>query len=406
MLHTQFNLMTLRAVWAIHESGSALKAAGLVHRSQPAITAALGTFEKQLERPLFTRNARGMSPTPHGRVLCARVALALTHLRNAESYLATRRNPKAALPFHRLVHETQLAALSALLKTGSFSAAARQLQRAESSVHRSLRELETLCGIKLWERYGSGIEPTPEARELARHGELCWSELAAGLDEMAEQQGIMNGRVTIGSLPLTRSRWLPDAVTRLVSLHPHAQVVIVDGAYGELLRGLRHGQIDFVLGALREVKPEKDIVQTPHFDDQLAIIVRSGHPLAAGFDSDMDKLSAQQLADLSWILPRVDTPARRRFAEFLSYKGVPWPDRAIECSSLVATRALLLQSDHAALLSVRQIGIELETGLLKVLGPSLTGTTRSIGITTREGYRATALQQKLLDLLISSAGQL
>ncbi|MBV1706446.1 MAG: LysR family transcriptional regulator [Hyphomicrobiales bacterium] len=406
MLHTQFSLMTLRAIWAIHESGSALKAARIVHRSQPAITTALAGFERQLQRPLFVRNARGMSPTPDGKVLCARVALALAHLRNAETYLATRRNPRTALPFHRLVHETQLAALTALLKTGSFSAAARQLQRAEPSVHRSLRELETLCGIRLWERYGSGIEPTPEARELARHGELCWSELAAGLDEMAEQHGIMNGRVSIGSLPLTRSRWLPDAVTRLVSLHPHAQVVIVDGAYGELLRGLRHGQIDFVLGALREVKPARDIVQTQHFEDQLAIIVRAGHPLAAGFDSSSDKLSPGQLAGLSWILPRVDTPARRRFADFLNFKGVPWPDRAIECSSLVATRALLLQSDHAALLSVRQIGIELETGLLTVLGPPLTGTTRAIGITTREGYRPTALQQKLLDLLKASAGQL
>lgn len=396
-----FRYATLRAIMAIRETGSALRAAEIVHRSQPAITMALSGFEKQLGRTLFTRTSRGMDVTPDGAVLCRRIGQGFEHLQSAEAYLAQRRGTRNPLPFHRLVTETQLTMLSALVDNGAFSAAARKLGYAEPSVHRALRELETLAGVKLWERFGARIEPTPEARELARFGELCRNELNAGLDEMAERQGVVNGRVTIGSLPLARSEWLPEAVTRLVETYPQARVAIVDGPYDELVRGLRHGQIDFILGALRDPRPARDIVQTPLFDDPLAIVVRAGHPLADGFDSANDKLSPEQLDALAWILPRGDTPARASFESFMAFKGLASPSNVIECSSLVATRALLLKSDHAALLSARQIGIEVEAGLLKIMGPPLTGTSRSIGITTRAGYRPTLLQQSLLDRLMA-----
>jgi LysR family transcriptional regulator of gallate degradation len=71
----------------------------------------------------------------------------------------------------------------------------------------------------------------------------------------------------------------------------------------------------------------------------------------------------------------------------------------VECSSVVATRALLLSSDHAAVLSRRQVETEIALGLLKVMGPPLTGSWRTIGVATRRGFRPTRLTATLLDRL-------
>jgi len=67
--------------------------------------------------------------------------------------------------------------------------------------------------------------------------------------------------------------------------------------------------------------------------------------------------------------------------------------------SLVTTRALILQSDHAALLSCWQVEVELALAQVKIMGPPLTGSMRPIGISTRLGFRPTKLQAALLTRL-------
>src|SRR5690606_16152732 len=138
--------------------------------------------------------------------------------------------------------------------------------------------------------------------------------------------------------------------------YPDARIRLIDGPYNEQLAALRHGRIDFILGALRDPLPAADVEQELLFDDPLTIVVRSGHPFAENFDSAQDKLTPEQLGALSWILPREATPARDNFNRFMINKGLQPPSRVIECSSLVAIRALLLRTDHAALLSARQVG--------------------------------------------------
>ncbi|MFT3998302.1 MAG: LysR family transcriptional regulator, partial [Asticcacaulis sp.] len=193
------------AVWR-HKS--ALKAAEGIHMSQPAVTGAVSALETLIGQPLFTRTPRGMEPTQAGQLFCARAQAAVAHLEAAEVFLNARRGGHR-LPMHRLVSEGQLRALSAIIETGGFSQAARRLGLAQPSVHRAARELETLCGLTLFRRTPGGIEPTAEAREVARRGDLFGRELQAGVDELAELKGVVDGTLSIGALPLARSEWLP-----------------------------------------------------------------------------------------------------------------------------------------------------------------------------------------------------
>jgi LysR family transcriptional regulator, regulator for genes of the gallate degradation pathway len=392
----------LLAFEAVFRHKSALKAADFVHMSQPAIGDAIGALESEIGAQLFERTSKGMTPTPEGVAFFARVSTAFAHLKTAEGLIAVRRADKVRVPLHRLVSESQMRALSAVIEAGTFSQAARLLGLSQPSVHRAARDLETLCGVPLW-RAGAVMEATYEGRELARHFALCQAELSLGLDEIKEIQGYMQGIVTIGALPLARSGWLPDAVARTLQQFPQARINIIDGPYEEQLNGLLHGRIDFILGALRDPLPSKEIMQERLFEDPQTIVVRADHPYAAGFDSNIDKLTPEQLDSLGWILPRQGTPGRHSFEQFMLNKGLRPPQRVVECASVIATRALLLQTDYAALLSARQVEYELRQGLLKIMGPPLTGSTRAIGIGLRRGFRPTRLHTALLDYLKAGA---
>lgn len=51
------------------------------------------------------------------------------------------------------------------------------------------------------------------------------------------------------------------------------------GPYDDLLGGLRRGEIDFILGALRDPAPIADVVQERLFDDRLMVLDGNRHPL-------------------------------------------------------------------------------------------------------------------------------
>jgi DNA-binding transcriptional LysR family regulator len=193
-------------------------------------------------------------------------------------------------------------------------------------------------------------------------------------------------------LPLARTSLLPTAITELLAVHPSARVKVVDGPYDELLHALLHGRVDVVIGALRMPRPTNQVVQEPLFDDPLSIVVRRGHPLLG---QALPGVAA--LAGLDWIVPREGTPARDHFNAYFAGRGVAPPSRLIECSSLVTTRGLLLQSDRAALLSVRQAKLDVDAGSLATLSDPLPGTERTIGLTWRRDWRPTTVQSRFIE---------
>ncbi|MFH9815755.1 LysR family transcriptional regulator [Streptomyces sp. NPDC017230] len=68
------DLALLRTFVTVHRAGSFTRAAALLGLSQPAVTSQIRTLERQLGRPLFLRQARGVTPTTIGDELAHKVA--------------------------------------------------------------------------------------------------------------------------------------------------------------------------------------------------------------------------------------------------------------------------------------------------------------------------------------------
>jgi LysR family transcriptional regulator, regulator for genes of the gallate degradation pathway len=391
------NFRHLHVAREVARQGTISAAARNIALSQPAITQAIAALERVFGASLFNRTNAGVTPTPAGALFVERLERAMGHLRDAvlETTRASSREAATHLKrIERSMTTAQLNALVAVVDHGSFSQAARAEGVSQPTIHRAARELERLIGLALFERTSFGVQPTREAQRLARGAKLAFAEIEQARAELAAFGGGEAGRTVIGAMPLARSFLLPRALIEFTNEHPLHSVSILEGSYDNLIAELRSGSADFLIGALRDPLLFKDVVQEHLLDDELAIIVRAGHPLL-----QQKRVTVRSLAKYSWIEPRRESPLHDRFDTLFREAGIPAPPSTIECNSLVAARSLLIESDRVMLLSVHQIHYDLKAGLLATLPHPQGRVTRAIGLTTRANWRPTQAQRQLLELL-------
>lgn len=387
------NLRHLGMFLEVVRRGSISAAARAAHLSQPAVTQAIAAVESALGGKLLLRSVQGLQPTPAGLAVAARAERALIQLREVLS--AIRGRGREARPEALLgITAAQLDALVRVAEHGSFAAAAARAGRSRAGLYRAVRQMEAAVGTALLEQSAGRQIPTRDGERLAHRARLAAAELAQARDEVAQWMGLGGGATVIGTMPLARSILVPRAVLSFAAERPDHAVAILDGPYETLLRALRYGTADILIGALRDPAPADDVVQEHLFDDPLSIIVRAGHPLTKA-----PALRLRLLAKYAWIAPRQESPLWRQFDSL--HRSVGPGNRAvpIECSSLVAARALLLGSDRVMLLSKHQVHHELKTGELAALPHPLGPVFRAIGLTMRRNWHPTEAQGRLLEVL-------
>jgi LysR family transcriptional regulator, regulator for genes of the gallate degradation pathway len=376
------NLRHLAALAATARLGSLSAAAQIVSLTQPALTQGLAKLERQFGEPLFERHPGGMVATPAVALLLPRIEAALAHIASPRVTMA------------------QMRALVALADAGSYPGASAATGLSQPTLHRAVSDLSIGLRRLLVERRGKGIAFTDNGRRTVRAFRLARAELVAGLSEVAALRGRETGRIAVGAMPLSRARLLPAAVTTFHRAHPHVEIRIVEGSHSELIEPLRDGEIDLLIGALRESAPGEDVVQVPLFEDQPVVIARAGHPLAK-----TRGVAPGLLAAYPWTISAPGTPLRLLWERMFERAHVPLPAVPVECGSVITIRQILLDSDFLTLLSPDQVAVELEAGWLIQIGEPPAALRRTIGITTRNGWRATGMQQHFLDGLTALASR-
>jgi LysR family transcriptional regulator, regulator for genes of the gallate degradation pathway len=394
-----FNFRHLRAFREVANTKSVSLASQRVYLSQPAITQAIAKLERTLGTTLFDRHSDGMFTTQAGSLFLDRVNRALDHLRtgsNEAARLGLKKNSRRQGNFDQLLTTTQLRALVAVSVAKNFSLAARTVGISQPSLHRAARDLERLLEITLFEKTSQGIDLTRAGTLLAQYAKLTFAELQQGFSEVAELQGLDTGQIVVGTMPLARSYILPCAINELTRLRPEVRINVVDGPYVDLLHGLRHGEIDMLIGALRLPPPVDDITQEPLFDDPLVVVARADHPL-----SSRKNIPLSEIAAYPWAVPRKGAPTREYFETMLASIDAPLPTGLIESSSLILIRGLLLESERLTLISEHQIRHEKHMGLAP-LSIDMQGMKRPIGMTFRRNWRPTATQEIFIQYLRES----
>lgn len=389
------NLRHLRLFALTARLQSGRKAAELVHVSQPAVTQAIASLERQFGCVLFDRRSTGMYPTLQGKIVQTRVDRCFDLLAQAALKVATADNARRKLrPLDRMVSVVQLSTLSAVVRNRSFVKAAKELGMAQSSVHRAVRSLERLAGQRLIDRIGRGINPTVMGLELAAIAGRALREVELGFGDLEAARDGSRGTLRIGVLPWTGIPIVSEALTRAGEQYPDASLYVVDGTYDMLLRSLRIDEIDVIVGALGDPPHFNDVCEENLTVDDRMIVCRAGHPL-----SRRDRIDKSELAGFDWVVPRKGSVTRAHFDAVLGPAFADRTPKMIETASFSVLRGLLLQSDRLALVSLRGIAYERMCGHLTVLPLELCGSARPIGLTMRLDWRPTDFQAAVLKMI-------
>ena len=113
----------------------------------------------------------------------------------------------------------------AVAKTGSFSAAATQLNTKQTTVGRRIQALERRLGAKLFDRHRHGMEVTPAARGVLLQAESMMSNAASIERHLAGLDREMSGIVRVAATEGIAAGWLvpqTDRAPPLASRHRRA----------------------------------------------------------------------------------------------------------------------------------------------------------------------------------------
>ena len=173
----------------------------------------------------------------------------------------------------------QLRVLVAVADAGSFSAAARQVGRAQSAISQSIANLETRHGVTLFDRTAYRPLLTETGRGLVAQARAVLRS-AARFEAVAEQaRGGIEPELTLAIDPLVPSAPLKQALRDLNETFPDLAISFSTESLGGSLRRLRDGSATVAFCTLLPAVPE-DVVAIPIARFRMLPVVSVSHPLA------------------------------------------------------------------------------------------------------------------------------
>ncbi|MDR0207611.1 MAG: LysR family transcriptional regulator [Pseudomonas putida] len=135
----------------------------------------------------------------------------------------------------------------AVLDRGSFSAAARVLQRVPSAVSMAIGNLEAELGYPLFERGAREARPTAQARALEPHARLIAEQLGLLQAHALELSQGLESRLAIAVVPNIDQRRLLSAIATLSERYPLLDIELLAAPQEEALHLLDSGRVNLCM---------------------------------------------------------------------------------------------------------------------------------------------------------------
>jgi molybdate transport repressor ModE-like protein len=168
---------------------------------------------------------------------------------------------------------SRLRVLVAIARTGSVTAAARELHYSQPSVSHHLARLEAETGAQLVRRAGRGIRLTEAGRTLAERGAEILGRLDAAEAELSAHVGLSQGRVRLAAFPSALGTFVPRAASLLASRHPGLRVSLTEAEPPEAVRMLRAGYVDVAVIFRYDLENEDEGIGTRRLLDEPSYLV-------------------------------------------------------------------------------------------------------------------------------------
>jgi DNA-binding transcriptional LysR family regulator len=295
----------------------------------------------------------------------------------------------------------RLRQLALIVRHRSFSKAAESIGISQPALSKNIRTLERTLGVQLLERGRFGAIPTAFGLALVRHADAIDAELRSASQEIEALRVARTGHTRIGCGPSEATRLLPIALNRLRASAPGVRVTIMYGLNEALMPMVKHGEVDFALSSIPVRCPDPDLKQVRLHEDRADVIARRGHPLLARTEA----LTAADLLDQQWILATQHELERLALDQVFIEAGFAPPRDALETTSAVLMKTLVMQSDFLTFLPRELIYWEERAGLLSPLNLVAPSWRRNVGVTLRARAGMNPAAEVLIKTLQAVGGE-
>jgi len=221
-----------------------------------------------------------------------------------------------------------LVTLDAILKRGSFVAAAEDVGLTASAVGLQIKQLEEYFGQPLFDRSGRQTRPTAFAIELAEKMQDTLGVIRALREKRTP---VVSGRLALGTIRSVQTTTLPMALQHVRAHYPQLSVRLVQDESPPLLRQLNAGEVD----AAVLVRPQSGGSSRLHWHK----LAREPFVLVAPPESRSTSLG-ELLSTHEWI--RFDTSLTGgRIAASYVHRLAPRATSTIELGSIEAIVAMV-----------------------------------------------------------------
>lgn len=148
-----------------------------------------------------------------------------------------------------------LRATVAVADAGGYTAAARALHVAQSSMSRTVLEVEQRLGVPLFERTTRQVRPTTDGEEFLTIARRLLAQFDAALSHFEGYLAGTRGAVSIAALPSLAATMLPPVLSAFRADRPEVSVSIRDGLSGEVLDHVAAGTVDMAVTVAATVPP-------------------------------------------------------------------------------------------------------------------------------------------------------
>jgi DNA-binding transcriptional LysR family regulator len=198
----------------------------------------------------------------------------------------------------------QLQTVVALAEYGSFIAAAALLKTSQPAVTRTVKHVEEVLGIKLFDRSTRSVQITAAGKEFVGVAGRMLNDLRITISSMRELSDQRRGQVIISSIMSVANGKLPQLVSTYRFDHPGIELHVRDGVHGTVIEDVRSGAADFGITYLDDL-PDP-FTSVPLGKEEFTVVLPRHHQLAG-----KKSLSLSDLKDAPLVSLPSDSRTRR-----------------------------------------------------------------------------------------------
>jgi DNA-binding transcriptional LysR family regulator len=205
------------------------------------------------------------------------------------------------------VSPRHLATLEAIVRLGSFGAAADELGYTQSAVSQQVAELERRVGTSVLTR--RPVRLTQAGLVLLDAEASIRLALARAESEVAALREGVVGHLRVGAFVSAANSVVPAALTRLRETSPGLTVTLAEHETASAYAALLRGELDLALTFDYDRTPQPEppgLSRELLFEDPVVVVLPAAHPLAARTSID-----PREVADGEWIATPVTDDQRR-----------------------------------------------------------------------------------------------